>query len=100
MLIHFIKIQTTQDNVKVSFDNGQSWKTYNVTENGTHVDDIEFTKRDCSDISNIIIGSAARHRPNASDTMKKYFDLETVNTKYTTPDNFKSLLSTLSENTY
>lgn len=99
MLIHFIKIQTTKDNVKVSFDNGQSWKTYDVTENGTHVDDIEFTKKDCSDISNIIIGSAARHRPNASDTMKKYFDLETVNTKYTTPDDFKSLLSTLSENT-
>ena len=98
MLIHFIKIQTTKDNVKVSFDNGQSWKTYSVTENGTHVDDIEFTKKDCSNISNIIIGSSARHKPNATDTMKKYFDLETVNTKYTTPDDFKNLLSTLSEN--
>ena len=99
MLIHFIKVKTTKDNIKISFDNGDTWTTHEVTENGTHADDIEFTKSDCNDISDIIIGSAARHKPNASDSMKKYFSLETVNTKYTTPEDFLSLLQSLPENT-
>ena len=99
MLIHFIKVKTNKDDIKVSFDKGKTWNSYDVKENGTHVDDIEFTKSECNNLSDIIIGDLAKHTPNASESMKKYFDLETVNTKYTTPDNFLGLLQTLPENT-
>lgn len=99
MILHFIKVQTTKDNVQISFDNGTTWNNYPVTENGSHIDDISFSKKDCTDLSKIVIGTTAKHSPFSSESMKKYFDLETKDTYYTTPEEFKSLLSTFKNNT-
>ena len=99
MILHFIRVITTQDTVKVSFDNGITWNEYPVLNDGTNVDDISFSKKDCSDLANILIGSTAKHTPYASDGMKKYFDLESTDTIYTTPESFKTTLATLENNT-
>lgn len=99
MLIHFIKVKTTKDTLEVSFDNGKTWNNYAVTENGTHVDDIEFSKVICENINNIIIGSTSKHKPFVSDSMKSYFDLETKDTIYTNINDFETILKSLESNT-
>lgn len=97
MLIHFIKVQSSSNEIRISFNNGQTWESFSIDNNT--IKDIQFSKNKCSNLNDIIIGSRAKHKPYKSDAMAKYFNLETRTTRYTTPEKLGTLLNSLTENT-
>ena len=53
MKIIFTTLKTVSPTIKVSFNHGQSWNTYNV--NDVKENGITFTDEDCPDLSKILI---------------------------------------------